>query len=74
MPNWRQIIIWNNAGPIHWRIHAALERIELMLNILSVMSQITSKTPADDQATQGVQGINSNCKVLFSAEFKVDPY
>ena len=24
MPNRRQAIIWTNAGPIHWRIYAAL--------------------------------------------------
>ena len=29
MPNRRQIIIWANADPIHWRIYAALGRDQL---------------------------------------------
>ena len=28
-PNMRQAIMWSNAHPIHWRIHAALEGDEL---------------------------------------------
>ena len=29
VPNKRQAIIWTNAGPIHWRIYAALGGDEL---------------------------------------------
>ena len=30
MPNRRQVVIWINADPIHWRIYAALGRDELI--------------------------------------------
>ena len=28
----RQIIIWTNAGPVHWRIYATLGGIELIIH------------------------------------------
>ena len=33
---WRQAITWTNAGPVHWRIYAALGGDELMKNLYVV--------------------------------------
>ena len=42
-PNRRQAIIWTNAGPIHWRIYAALGENELIYPYLIIDSLLYFK-------------------------------
>ena len=64
-PNRRQAITWTNAGPVHWRIYAALGGDELILGVYVRTISIHITVPGADSKSQVMNTYMNNHQLLF---------